>query len=375
MDFSKVLMYNNDMDSGWDREHRAGFTIIEVMLFLAISGFLLVGILAGTGAGIARQRYNDSVQNVAQILREQYSAAINVQIPMRDSDGTCLNPSIDELLSGGNKITSGMMGEFFDSNGNLRNDKGRGRTECLVYGVMVTLGGSGGEVIQTSALIGKDIEALRRADTTGSKNYDKMDDLALLKAAGVNNLGVYYGVEGGGGAISNWQCWVRTAGSSASYKVQWDARLQNTAGDNLEATILIIRSPRDGAVRTYIKNSAVMNGGKVVNYADINSRNGGMGFGLLDEHSGACDGTISTATGGGYKLLREVSIAPYLNLSEGDFKQRDLEICVDSGDTFGGLLGVGPRRMIKIAAEHGGHNASAVELIDMDDPGGKNKCQ
>ena len=48
-----------------------GFTIIEVMLFLALSGVLLAGILGGLGGNIARQRYNDAVQDIANIMRDQ----------------------------------------------------------------------------------------------------------------------------------------------------------------------------------------------------------------------------------------------------------------------------------------------------------------
>jgi type II secretory pathway pseudopilin PulG len=369
------------MNSGRDRARRTGFTIIEVMLFLAISGFLLVGILAGTGTGIARQRYNDSVQNVARILREQYSAVINTQIPMRESDGTCLNPNVDDLLSGG-RITGGALGNFFDASGNLiEGDNGRGRTSCLVYGMMVTIGSNNGEVIQTSSLIGRDIEALRRADTSG-RDFDAMTDMELLRLAGVNNLGVYYDVtSSSGGAITGWQCWVRTAGSSASFNIQWGARMETTArADNtLMATLLIIRSPKDGAIRTYVMDSAIMFRGSVVDYAEINNRNGGKGWGLQDENSGACNGTIST-TAGGYQLLRDAGINQHLNDStfrrvssvrswENDAQaQNGLIICVGSNDIF---ALAGQRRMIGVS---GGHNASAVELVDMDSDSGANRC-
>lgn len=58
---------------------RRGFTLIEVALFLAVSGLLFIGITVGVQSSIKQQRYNDSVQNFAEFLRTAYSQALNVQ--------------------------------------------------------------------------------------------------------------------------------------------------------------------------------------------------------------------------------------------------------------------------------------------------------
>lgn len=55
-----------------------GFTIIETVLFLAISGLLVVGILASTGTSIAIQRYRDSVTSFHELLRSQYTQVDHV---------------------------------------------------------------------------------------------------------------------------------------------------------------------------------------------------------------------------------------------------------------------------------------------------------
>lgn len=47
-----------------------GFTIIEVMLVLAISALILLGALGGTYSSIRAQRYNDSVRAFAESLRQ-----------------------------------------------------------------------------------------------------------------------------------------------------------------------------------------------------------------------------------------------------------------------------------------------------------------
>lgn len=56
---------------------RPGFTIIEVMLFLGLSGMILVGVIAGTYTAIGVQRYNDSVRSFAEFLRQTYAEVIS----------------------------------------------------------------------------------------------------------------------------------------------------------------------------------------------------------------------------------------------------------------------------------------------------------
>ncbi len=52
---------------------KQGFTVIEVMLFLGVTGLMLVGVLAGTYSSIANQRYNDSLRSFAEFLRTVYA--------------------------------------------------------------------------------------------------------------------------------------------------------------------------------------------------------------------------------------------------------------------------------------------------------------
>lgn len=53
--------------------------MIEVSLFLAITGLLFIGIAAGVQNSIFQQRYNDSVQNFVEFLRTTYSEVTNVE--------------------------------------------------------------------------------------------------------------------------------------------------------------------------------------------------------------------------------------------------------------------------------------------------------
>lgn len=56
-----------------------GFTVIEVVLFLAISSGLAIFLLVGTSAAIQRQQYKDATQSYAGFLRGQYERVIGVK--------------------------------------------------------------------------------------------------------------------------------------------------------------------------------------------------------------------------------------------------------------------------------------------------------
>ncbi len=56
---------------------KKGFTIIEVMLVLAIAGLMLVGVLGNTYSSIKAQRYNDAVTSFAEDLRKFYNEVLN----------------------------------------------------------------------------------------------------------------------------------------------------------------------------------------------------------------------------------------------------------------------------------------------------------
>jgi prepilin-type N-terminal cleavage/methylation domain-containing protein len=67
---------------------RQGFTIIETMLVLAITGALVMAFVMGVGTAINNQRYRDSVITFQALLQDQYSAIDNVRND-RDASWSC----------------------------------------------------------------------------------------------------------------------------------------------------------------------------------------------------------------------------------------------------------------------------------------------
>lgn len=321
MYFSLMLMYNNSMGIVFEEERR-GFTIIEVMLFLALSGFLLIGILAGTGSSIANQRYKDAVQDAVDVLRSAYSFVADTQVQTRDSrDGVC--------------------GATIDGDSHVTADKnsGRGRTTCAVYGAVVMISGSR---IQTTTLIGldyhdyiRDIDSYNNVDTSKLTDAQRTilnpssSDISVLRALEVNNIAKQCNTAG--------SCNISTVGNMSTRDLKWGAifKKPNTGNptqnnSDLKMTLLIYRSPRTGAIRTISMDDVIMNGSVPVDYSTANFTN-----------------------------LNSLGI--YSKLNDSTFKQKDLYFCVESSSAESYA---DHNRVIKIVKN--AHSQSGVVLLDMD---------
>lgn len=110
-----------------------GFTIIEVTLFLAVSALLMVGLMIGVSSSVNRQHYNDSVQDMAEYLRNVYAGTSNVKNP-GDGKGNSTDKAIYGKLiiinSGGDtklstyKVIGGIRRGEFNNIKDFLSDKG-----------------------------------------------------------------------------------------------------------------------------------------------------------------------------------------------------------------------------------------------------------
>ncbi len=91
-----VKMLKNKQDL--NRKNKDGFTLIEVMLVLGITGLILLGLLGGTFSSIAHQRYNDSLRNFAEYLSLLYSEVLSPESIGKESDDYNLGNSNQVIL-------------------------------------------------------------------------------------------------------------------------------------------------------------------------------------------------------------------------------------------------------------------------------------
>lgn len=183
-------------------KNAVGFTIIETMMFLAITGLLAVGILAGTGTAIAQQRYKDSVNSLQSFMQDQFSKVTHVT-NSRDASWSCDAGSIAK-----------------------EDGEPRGSGECVILGRLITIDETG------QRLTASDVVAQRREDT--DTKLSDVEELTDNYTIGVSPIDV------------------------ETEDVAWGATVVKPKSNMPQPTnILVVRSPLSGRILTFVSLSTL----------------------------------------------------------------------------------------------------------------------
>ncbi len=183
-----------------------GFTVIETMLFLAVTGLLAAVVLVGSGIAISQQRYRDSVNSFKSYIQQQYDDASNVT-SSRAKAWTCNNAA---------QVNASGVGA----------GEPRGTSDCVIMGRYITIDETGTK-LTTSNVVG--------VHTTG----------ALPAASDIAEITTNYAL--GISPIDQ---------DTAS--IAWSAQIvQPKTTTPLPASILVIKSPLSGALLTFTTQAAV----------------------------------------------------------------------------------------------------------------------
>ena len=190
---------------------KKGFTLIEVALFLVITGALFVSVTIGVQNSITQQRINDSVQNFAEFLRTVYSGVLNVE-----------------------------------------NLPGRGNSEKAIYGKLVTFGE---QVSETDS----DKNNIFVYTVVGQADSGVSGSILTL----LNNLQINV-IEKDGDEIKPY-------GIVESYKPRWSSTIEVPCnGSNCSFTpyigaLLVVRHPSSGTVYTFVMSGQTIQVNNYIN--------------------------------------------------------------------------------------------------------------
>ncbi len=185
--------------------NKKGFTLIEVALFLAVTGALFAAIMGGVQNSIFQQRINDSTQSFMEFLKTAYSETMNVQ---------SLGYGRSNMAIYGKLIT---FNEEYALDG-TRFDGGDNRNRIYMYDVF-------GDI---------------KEDGIGAPN-------SVIGA--LDNLNAHVIREEDGEKVLN--------GIVETYTPKWGAAIQNSDGQPFSGSLLIIRHPNSGVIYTFYSTTAI----------------------------------------------------------------------------------------------------------------------
>jgi type II secretory pathway pseudopilin PulG len=179
-------------------KRQAGFTIIEITLFMAITGLLFLIAVAGTGNTIRTFRFTDSGRSLEAFVQRQYDDVIN-GYNNRSSSVSCSNGAVD--TSAGQTV---------------------GSSNCLLMGKLVVFR-SGNPVVTTYNVVGTEPSGV---------NYSLGDD-ALISA---------------------FQPQAITNTATSTYTIPWGnapSGFKRTSDNTATNGLLLIRSPKSSRLVSY----------------------------------------------------------------------------------------------------------------------------
>lgn len=182
------------------RKATAGFTIIEVMLFLAIAALMMVGIFAAANNGINNQRYSSSVTSLQGYLQDQYNQTANVR-----ND----RPSSQQCTTGG--VSTGATQPVV------------GTSPCSVIGRMIITNSTAKIFTSTPVYATRDVDTA--LETAGCNT----SDLQMFSATCLNLFA--------------------DTSQATNYTLEWDTAARRTNGAVFgQLTLLLYRSPLSGQI-------------------------------------------------------------------------------------------------------------------------------
>lgn len=187
-----------------------GFTVVELMLFLGVTGILFVVLMVGVNSNITQQRYRESVLNISTLLQNQYAEVANAQNERTDT----LKCTVSDEGSGSEEVHRITISE------QASNSSPRGQSmPCVLLGRAIQVTDKG-TMLKISSVVGAE-----PADSELAASASDLDALKLYSP----QLTTY---------------------NNTSSAIDWGAHLR-TGRENSTTSILILRSPASGLLRVF----------------------------------------------------------------------------------------------------------------------------
>lgn len=240
------------------KQLKTGFTIVEVMLFLAVSSLLFVGIAASWRGSVDKHRYNDMVNTLKSDIQQVFT---DVENPV--------NSTTQKI-----NCTSDQQSISLRINENSGSSKGV--SNCIILGKFIRIVRHQKEFtknVRVSDVVGLDIDTKKACNGECNNSIDAIRATKFVVADGnvydssanpSNNPFIVGNSIGTGRSIApEWKGFVRSVTSNKALPSGGRAFTGLFEEDRIRRSgsfltgIMVLRSPLDGSVMTFAMPSLV----------------------------------------------------------------------------------------------------------------------
>lgn len=245
------------------KKQRLGFTILEVVLVLAISSLLFIGIVFSLSQRIAYGRYNNATNELADFLKDTFSSVLNTENARFGNELSREYCSLSGATASGNFANGRPVMSGVNSTSTPTEPYAYypGRTNCAIYGKILFFGTTGlndassaDDKIYVFDIVGDTVEQNNMSSILATEKNSGI--IAALKAVHADYSAAIF--ENSNDPNSG--CKVAPAGSFRTYSPSWGTLLKTAnynspsgldINDNFEGMVMIVRAPASGEVATF----------------------------------------------------------------------------------------------------------------------------
>lgn len=255
---------------------KKGFTLLEVILVVAISTLLFMSVTIGIGSRIATGRYKTASTEIVDYLRDVYTIALNTENAREGIEGARTYCTLyGAWKEGQDEITGKPLFTNTKKDANSTDitvtDVEPGRTNCAIYGKAIYFGAEDGkvhvfDVVGDTVTNNKKETGAAGVYTTELKELEGKTVLEQLEAVRAD---IFAAIPSNVSDIKDINfssnCLISPAGSESTYEPNWGALFKtanfgdsasggSTSRENTNdfiGMVMIVRSPASGNVSTF----------------------------------------------------------------------------------------------------------------------------
>ena len=255
---------------------KKGFTLLEVVLVVAISTLLFMSVTIGIGSRISSGRYETASTEIVDYLRDVYTIALNTENAREGIEGARTYCTLYGAWEKGSEETTGKPlfvntdKTAFSSN-IADTDVEPGRTNCAIYGKAIYFGAEDGKVHVFDVVGDTVTNNKEETGTTGvyTTELKGLEGKTVLDQLETVRADIFAAIPSNISDIRyinfSSSCPISPAGSESTYEPNWGA-LFKTANfgdsasggstsrkntDDFIGMVMIVRSPASGNVSTF----------------------------------------------------------------------------------------------------------------------------